>query len=398
MSSGLKRALVEGSFFLSLSKKIDSAIGGISRKRLYRKGQVKNNKLFVMTFDNGYNCNPRYIVEEILKQKLPIDIVWAGDDKSINSKEFPNGVRVVRRKSFEMYEEQASAKIWLDNGLSCIWHNMPKKKTQVYINTWHGSMGIKKLHGDSHWMSVAKKLRKVTDYVVANSTFEEGVYSETFWQGVPVLRCGHARNDMLLDKESFALIREEVAGYFGTDKDKKFLLYAPTFRDDGDISCFDIDYGQLKNTLEEKYGGEWIILVRLHYKNRSVLTNLNFSDWLKDAADYPDMQKLIAVADFGITDYSSWAYDYVLTRRPMVLYTPDAQKYQQGRGLYYPLEETPFPIVRNNVELTEAILGFDEEGYQPDIDKFLEARGCYEEGTAAKQIVENIRKIMNIAE
>jgi len=257
-------------------------------------------------------------------------------------------------------------------------------------------MGIKKLHGSADWMALSKKLKKTTDYVVSNSTFEEEVYSTTFWQGVPVWKCGHARNDMLFDKESFVGIREEVAEYFGIDTDKKILLYAPTFRDNGDISCFDIDYKKLKESLEEKYGGEWVILVRMHFKNRSGVSALNFNSWLKDAEKYPDMQKLIAVADFGITDYSSWAYDFVLTRRPMVLYAPDIEKYQQGRGLYYPLEETPFPIACNNEELTEAVLSFDDKKYQPEIDKFLEARGCYEKGTAAKQIVENIKKIMNI--
>jgi len=108
------------------------------------------------------------------------------------------------------------------------------------------------------------------------------------------------------------------------------------------------------------------------------------------------MQKLIAVADFGITDYSSWAYDYVLTRGPMVLYAPDVEQYENGRGLYYPLEETPFPIVHSNKELSEAILNFDDAVYQSAVDKFLEARGCYEDGTAAKKIVENIKEIMNI--
>ncbi|MBE6738523.1 MAG: CDP-glycerol--glycerophosphate glycerophosphotransferase [Ruminococcaceae bacterium] len=398
MSSGLKSALVEGSFFLSLRKKIDSAIGKMSRKFFYRKGQVKNNKLFVMTFDNGYNCNPRYIVEEILRQNLPIDIVWAGDKNSIKSGEFPSKVRVVKCKSFEMYEEQASAKIWLDNGLSCIWYNMPKKKNQYYINTWHGSMGIKKLHGDAQWMALAKKFKKVTDYMVANSAFEEEVYRTTFWPKTPILKCGHARNDVLFEKENFAKMREDVAQYFETDTNKKFLLYAPTFRDNGDISCFNIDYEKLKKSLEEKYGGEWVILVRMHFKNRSEVKSFEPSDWLKDAGKYPDMQKLIAVADFGITDYSSWAYDYVLTRRPMVLYAPDVKKYQKGRGLYYPLEETPFPIVHNNKELAEEILNFDENKYQSDIDKFLEARGCYEEGTAARQVVEHIKKLMNITD
>ncbi len=392
MISKFKNMLLQNALSKGIRKGIKRGIG----KLFSCTTKVVNNKLFVMTFDNNYSCNAKYIVDEIIRQKLPIDIVWVGDKITMKSDAFPAVVRTVNRRSFKMYKEQTSAKIWLDNALSCIWYDIPKKKDQIYINTWHGSMGIKKLQGDCDWMDYARKCKDVTDYVIANSTFEEEVYSTTFWLDVPVWKCGHARNDMLFDKESFGVIRKEVSEYFGVDTDKKFLLYAPTFRDNGDVSCFDINYKKLKRSLEEKYGGEWIILVRMHFKNRSQLPDLAFNDWLKDAGNYPDMQKLIAVSDFGITDYSSWAYDYVLTRRPMILYAPDAQQYQNGRGLYYPLEETPFPIACNNEGLTKAVCSFDDEKYQPNIDKFLEARGCYEQGTAAKQIVENIKKIMNI--
>ncbi len=398
MSSVLKSALVQGIFFLTVRKNIDAFVGKVTRKLFYRKGKIAENKLFVMTFDNDYTCNARYIVDEILRQKLPIDIVWAGNKASIEGNKFPYGVRTVRRASFEMYEEQATAKVWLDNALNCLWYDMPKKKDQVYINTWHGSMGIKKLQGDANWMSYAKKCDKMTDFMVANSTFEEEVYRTTFWPTTPIWKCGHARNDILFEKETVQALREEVADYFEIDTDKKLLLYAPTFRDTGDVSCYNINYKALKRSLEQKYGGEWVILVRMHYKNRSGAAAFKQNSWLKDAGNYPDMQKLIAVADFGITDYSSWAYDYVLTRRPMILYAPDAKEYEGGRGLYYPLEETPFPVVADNEGLNNAVLAFDEGAYQPKIDAFLEARGCYEQGTAAKQVVENIKKIMNIAD
>ena len=398
MFTVIKSAMVQGVFFLNIRKNIDALIAKITRKMFYSHGKVQDNKLFVMTFDNDYTCNARYIVDEIIRQKLPIDIVWVGNKATMASDHFPPQVRVVRRTSFEMYEEQATAKVWIDNALNCLWYYMPKKKNQIYINTWHGSMGIKKLQGNDKWMSFAKKCKKTTDYMIANSTFEEDVYRDTFWPNTPIWQCGHARNDILFEKGIQDKLREEVADYFEVDTDKKFLLYAPTFRDTGDVSCYNIDYKALKESLEAKYGGEWIILVRMHYKNRTGAAAFKPNSWLKDAGDYPDMQKLIAVADFGITDYSSWAYDYVLTRRPMILYAPDAELYASGRGLYYSLEETPFPIAKNNKELNKAVLDFNEDKFQPAIDEFLEARGCYEKGTAAKQIVENIKKLMNIAD
>ncbi len=386
-------ALKQGMFSQNIRKKLKSFVGGF-----FRNGQISDNKLFVMTFDNNYTCNARYIVDEIIRQKLPVDIVWAGEKATMNSSNFPPQVRVVKCKSVKMFKEQATAKIWLDNALGCLWYDIPKKKEQIYINTWHGSMGIKKLKGNPQWMEYAEKCKTATDYVIANSTFEEEVYRTTFWPEVPVWKCGHARNDILFEKEKMKKIKEEVAEFFGVDTGKKFLLYAPTFRDSGDVSCYNIDYKALKESLEKKYGGEWVILVRMHYKNRTGDAAFQPDSWLKDAGGYSDMQKLMAASDFGITDYSSWAYDYVLTRRPMILYAPDAEQYENGRGLYYPLEETPFPIAKNNAELSDTILSFDEAVYQPGIDAFLAARGCYEQGNASKQIVDNIKKLMNITD
>lgn len=357
------------------------------------RGKIQNNKLYVMTFDNKFNCNQKYIVEEILRQNLPIDIVWVANED--NAQGFPEGVRTVRRASAGMYKEQYTAKVWLDNALNCIWYSIPKRKGQVYINTWHGSLGIKKLGGDESWLRLASKFNKVTDYMVSNSTFEEDVYKETYWKDVPVLKYGHPRNDILFDKNAQQEIRREVCEHFSIDEGKKILLYAPTFRDDGDTSCYNIDYKALKESLEAKFGFEWMILVRMHFKNRAEETPEECS-WLKNAGDYPDMQKLMVSADFGITDYSSWAYDYVLTRRPMILYAPDAEKYSQGRGLYYSLEETPFPLAHNNAELKEAITNFDNNDYQKEIDRFLSDRGCYEKGDAAKRVVEKLKEIFGI--
>ena len=110
----------------------------------------------------------------------------------------------------------------------------------------------------------------------------------------------------------------------------------------------------------------------------------------------PDMQKLITVADFGITDYSSWAYDYLLTRRPLFLYAPDLKKYNDSRGFYYPLETTPFPISESNEQLQQAILSLDIEKYQAACDAFLAEKGCVEDGHAAERVVDKIEELLEL--
>jgi CDP-glycerol glycerophosphotransferase len=372
----------------------------LTRAIVYGKGDVQNNKIFVMTYDNNYTCNPSYIVEELLRQKLPVDIVWVcSPKKDADLSTFPEEVRLVKRGSYSMFEEQASAKIWIDNALNCVWYSMPKKPGQVYLNTWHGSMGIKRLSGNANWFQRAAECKAKTDYCVTNSAFEEEVFRTTFWPDTPFLKFGHARNDILFQQERHPAIREKVEAFFELEPGKKLMLYAPTFRDDGDTSCFNLDYAALKQALEQRFGGEWIILVRAHFKNRGKKAKtVESSAWLKDASVYPDMQELMAVVDSGITDYSSWAYDFVLTGRPMFLYAEDVEKYNNGRGFYYPLETTPFLIASNNEEMKQNVLSFNEQVYADKVDAFLKDKGCYETGHASEQIVEKIKEIMGFTE
>lgn len=410
----MKKYLVAGSFFFHLGKfigsiprrirkfigrvrrKCDFCIGIVVRWLLYHKGSVQSNKLFVMTFDNRFSCNPRYIVSEILKQQLPIDIVWVIPSKApFYREDFPPGIRLVQHGSYSMYLEMATARVWLDNALNCVWDYMPKKKSQIYINTWHGSMGIKKLSGNQVWLHRAKRCNKVTDFCISNSVFEEGVYHGTFWKDVPCLKFGHARNDIFFNEEQMKQIKQKVYKHFEIAESEKLFLYAPTFRDDGKMETFDLDFTQLKWALEQRFGGIWNILVRMHFKNRKMDSLVFYHEWLKSAAQYGDMQELMAAADAGMTDYSSWVYDYVLTRRPIFIYAPDIEWYDQTRGFYYPLSATPFPVAQSTADLKTAILAFDNGTYIEGVEHFLSDKECYENGYASERIVEFIKSIMN---
>lgn len=394
MFNKIKKYLIEGSIILHCRKKIDAIIGYIVRKIVYRKGMVENNKIFFMTYDSEYSCNLKYISDELIKQKLPVKIIWVCGKNNKNN--FPAEVKTVVRGSYEMFEEQATSKIWLDNALNCVWYGMPKKKDQVYINTWHGSMGIKRLSGNKLWMFRAKRCKSITDYCVSNSIFEENVYSDTFWPDSKYLKYGHARNDILFDKEKHSKIKSKVFEFFEiNDINSKMILYAPTFRDDGRTDCFDIDFSSLKNSLEKRFGGRWVVLVRMHFKNKNVKLSNDWNEWIKDASSYPDMQELLAVIDSGITDYSSWAYDYVLMKRPLFIYAKDIDLYNNTRGFYYPLEETPFDICKNNEDLNKSIIEFDEEKYMVKCEEFLKNKGCYEIGEATKMVVEKVKEILN---
>lgn len=98
-----------------------------------------------MHFNNSYSCNPSYICNEILRQNLPWELVYVSDKKKMQKfpVPYPKEVKIVRRNSLEHFYAMASAKIWVENAVCFPWEYLPKKKGQIYINTWHGINGIK---------------------------------------------------------------------------------------------------------------------------------------------------------------------------------------------------------------------------------------------------------------
>ena len=359
-----------------------SLLSMLSTALFYRE-PVVDNKIFVMTFDDSYSCNPASIADALLMKDDRPEIVWAVSSGS-DLKSFPEGINKVTRGSKEMFRQMKTSRIWLDNGVNCAWYFMPKSRKQIYINTWHGSMGIKKLSGNFLWKIRAGRCGRITDYLVTNSTFEEEVFRNTFWKKAEFLKEGHPRNDILFDEKRLSAARSEIFSKYGIAPGCKILLYAPTFRDGKGLNIKFPDLKAVASELSDKTGDEWRIFVKVHPRDRNV--HHDFGPEAVDVSGFTDMGKMMACADFAISDYSSWVYDYVLLRRPVVLYCPDKDEYISSRGLYYPLETTPFPVVADNEGLLQAVRDMDTNAYKASCDEFLRSKGCYEKGTASSRI------------
>ena len=380
------------------TKKLKHIIGEtlIKAACLVFNRKVDPNKVFVMTFDNLYSCNPKAIVSELLSRNNGLKIVWTytGSEEEAH-KHFPEGITLVRRGSLQMIKEQVSAKVWLDNGINCLWFGIPKKKDQIYINTWHGSLGIKKYSGDDVWMGIAAKAADTTDYCITNSTFEEDIFRENLWPKSQMLPFGHARNDILFRTEEHGEIRENICRQLGVPEGVKMFLYAPTFRDDHNADWMTLDFARLRNCLEKRFGGKWVILLRLHFKDRDNMSWGKGHESEYISANGPDMYQLMIASDAGCSDYSSWIYDYLLLDRPAFLYLPDLSEYDEERGFTYPIRTTPFPKAENNDEMEKVVLNYDADAYKMAKEAFLKEKGCYEDGNAASKsaaFIESVTK------
>lgn len=381
----------------------------INRKKcfafFYGREEIQKNKI---VFDNykgkSFGCNPKYVTLKLM-EKYPnaFDIVWTVKSDDKKAADFPKGVRLVDYGSCAAKKEYATAKVWVQNYhlLDYIRRGLHIRPGQYFVQMWHGSLGIKKIENDvpllineNSFFSLAKESSEMTTHWISNSAFETDVYKQAFWGVENVLEYGHPRNDLLINGDDSVV--DKVKRHFGIEG-KKVMFYAPTFREDYRMECYQIDYACLKQTLEEEFGGEWVFVVRLHPRVRKFSNQiLPEVDYIFDGTFYPDIQELILTADSMITDYSSCIFDFLLTRRPGFIFATDIEEYNTERGFYYPLETTPFPVATDNETLLENIRNFDLEEYKENTAAFLDEKGCVEDGKASERVAHLIAELIDV--
>ena len=204
-----------------------------------------------------------------------------------------------------------------------------------------------------------------------------------------MLESGYPRNDMFF--ENHDELNQKVKKSLGIEKDKKIVMFAPTFRGgllnrtDGECIIDGLNVDLLLTTLEKRFGGKFCFVYRGHHAAHDVSITSGVN-----ATNYIDMQELMVAADVFISDYSSCLWDFSLTKKPCLIFGPDFDEYIVNPGFESDYKEWPFPIAKSNEELEQAVLSFDEKKYKYDVDKYLKKYGSYEDGHASEKTVQQI--------
>ena len=114
-----------------------------------------------------------------------------------------------------------------------------------------------------------------------------------------------------------------------------------------------------------------------------------------NATRYPDIQELLAVADAVITDYSSLMFDFALTGRPCFQFATDIDAYRLDRSFNFSLDDLPFPLAENNVQLCQFISSYDPDAAQSIWQAFVQKNGICDDGQASQRCVKWILEHMN---
>jgi len=356
---------------------------------------IKENKIVCCNMKGKrYGDNPKYITDALLKKTNNLDIVWLLND--LTDREVPENVRIVKYDFWHQIYELATAKVWIDSNAKQ--YGFRKRKSQLYIQTWHGSYGLKKVGAD-----LGDKISKIdicnckynfknTDIMLANSRRTSEIYNRAFGYRGQILENGSPRNDIFFQNSED--IKDKVNKYFEVNG-KRIVLYAPTFRTDYRVSDLNLNYDILLQALSNRFGGEWVVLVRLHPNNlQDAKSFIQYTDKIINASEYDVMQELLVASDVLVTDYSSCMFDFVTNGKPCFLYASDIARYKEERDNYYELEDLPFPVATNEQELKEVITTFNADKYKKELNNLFEEVGLKETGHASEIAADYILKWM----
>lgn len=363
---------------------------------------IRKKQVAVCTFEGkgGFCCNPKYIVEELHKRDTEYQFVWFVNDMT---KEFPTYVKKVKNTLWNRAFWLSTSKIWIDNYRTPF--GTRKRKGQLYINTWHGTIAIKpigKYRGDLFpkiACLVSEADSKQIDYVLSGSGWCDKYYKDGLVYDGEIIRTGSPRCDVLFnDREiRYRELREEL----NISVNGKILMYAPTFRGGSQTTNrsvgageMQIDFDKLIDALETRFGGEWYVLLRLHPQlaaNNEYCKTNSKSERLRDVTQAPDMNELMAGIDGFITDYSSSIFEACLMKIPCFIYADDLEEYVRDRGdLFFDMNQLPFPLALNNEQLLCNVENFDNDTYQEELQQFIKEEDITEDGHASANVADLI--------
>lgn len=316
-------------------------------------GQIRPDShiwLFSSTDNSHYNYNSRYLFEYV-KENLPeiTPLFVINDSELRNSLSSKYGKQYfIETESIQGIRQALSAGVWFTSaGLPAYGTGLHKKR--LIINLWHG-VPLKKIALLDPNLKKAARIyfKKIfsENYTCILTTSHELIplMARSFAVSEDKIKVwGQPRNDGLFQKNDC----REILGQLFPDLPEytKTVLYAPTFRDYGQVQLFpfkDFDQEQLEAFLEKK---NMLLFIRTHVAEQgSAAPYLGKRIRFLGNEQAEDVTGILNIFDCLITDYSSIYIDYLLTDKPMIFLPYDRQQYLDGRGMNFDYDDvTPGP-------------------------------------------------------
>lgn len=319
---------------------------------------VKNKIVFVSRQTDKPSLDYELLASKIKDIDNNVEIVFV-------VKRATKDVKSILKNTFVLFKQMyhmATSKVCVTDGYNIAISVLKHKKVLKIVQLWHSLAAIKKFGYQTLYSSKDKKVAEIMrmhknyDYVNGCSKGMIKYYSLAFgYKEDQLYTFGLPRVDYLIS--NYDSMRDKVFSMYPALKNKKIVLYIPTFRDDNN---YKID--ELINSIDlNKYA----LVVKCHPKMR---INIPEADNLY-ICDKLTSFELLPAADYVITDYSGMMVEAAAINKPIYLYVYDINDYKKSPGLNINLDSL-FKgfIFKDSKKLYECL---DKKKYNYDLlDKF----------------------------
>lgn len=282
---------------------------------------------------------------------------------------------------------QKAKYIFTDSGVN---HKFIKKPGQILLNTWHGTplklMGFDNAVEQAS-IGIIQRTFFFSDYLLYPNFYmrDKMLNSFMFEKICPskILLEGYPRNSVFLTdntaiKEKLGLAEKEV------------FVYMPTFKGSANDIKDEKQKADVNNFLEKidvNLNDNQVLFVKFHPYNQSRIDFTNFK-FIRPFPEIYENYDVLNAADCLITDYSSVFFDFAATRRKIIIFNYDEEEYLAERGLYFGLDELPFP----KVQTTEQLISEMNADKNYDDSEFFNDYCSFEDIGSAARICETVIK------
>ena len=270
------------------------------------------------------------------------------------------------------------------------------------VQLWHGCGAFKKfgystvdkIFGGDKKQQDMYPPHQIYDLVTVSSPEVIWAYEEAMQlEGQNKVKAtGISRTDVFFDESYINQARERIYNLVPNARNKKVILYAPTFR--GRVARATgpnrLDYEQLFQSLSEEY----ILLIKHHplVKKLPEIPTQYKNSFVFDVTRTADIEDLICTADICISDYSSLIFEYSLFEKPMILFAYDLDTYFDWRGFYYNyFEMAPGPVLFSTEEISDYIAHLDERFDKETVVHFREKFMASCDGHSTERILKEAK-------
>ena len=208
-------------------------------------------------------------------------------------------------------------------------HSIQKRSETKIVQLWHAcgafkTFGLTRMGKQGGAPQTSMNHRNY-DLVPVSSDTVRDIYAEAFGiSGSKVQALGVPRTDLLFDWDYEEKKREELYGKYPILKENRVILFAPTFRGDGNkdayypLEAFDV------NHFMERQPEDTVLILKNHpFVKQKFTVDAQWQDRVLDLSGEEHINDLMLISNLFITDYSSSVFEAAILELPMLFYAFD---------------------------------------------------------------------------